>query len=112
MATFVIVGATGDLAQRMLLPALFRLWSDGAISRDFAVLGVSRRPWTDDDLRRFAREGVARTGEPDSDAWAGFAERLHFASGDTTRPEGCVFLADALRGVEERHETGGNRFFY
>ena len=112
MATFVIVGATGDLAQRMLLPALFRLWTDGAIGRDFAVLGVSRRPWTDDDLRRFAREGVARTGEPDSDAWAGFAERLHFASGDTTRPEACVFLADALRGVEERHETGGNRLFY
>src|SRR3970282_143682 len=58
MATFVIVGATGDLAQRMLLPALFRLWSDGALSRDFGVLGVARRPWNDDDLRRVARAGA------------------------------------------------------
>jgi len=112
MATFVIVGATGDLAQRMLLPALFRLWSDGAISRDFAVLGVSRRPWTDDDLRRFARDGVARTGEPEGQAWAAFAPRLHFASGDTTTPESCGFLTEALRDVEERHHTGGNRLFY
>src|SRR3990170_1669456 len=112
MATFVIVGATGDLAQRMLLPALFRLWSDGAISRDFAVLGVSRRPWSDDDLRRFAREGVARTGEPDAQAWAGFAQRLHFASGDTTTPESCAFLAEALHDVETRHHPGGDRLFY
>ena len=112
MGTFVIVGATGDLAQRMLLPALFRLWSDGAVSPDFAVLGVSRRPWSDDDLRRFAREGVALTGEPDAQAWAGFAQRLHFASGDSTTPEACAFLAEALRDVEERHHTGGNRLFY
>lgn len=112
MPTFVIIGATGDLSQRMLLPALFRLWSDGAISRDFAILGVSRRPWTDDDLRRFAREGIARAGEPDGGAWAEFAQRLHFARGDTTTAEACAFLAEALRGVEEAHQTGGDRLFY
>jgi len=112
MATFVIVGATGDLAHRMLLPALFRLWSDGAISRDFAVLGVSRRPWSDDDLRRFARDGVARTAEPDAQAWAEFAQRLHFVSCDSTTPDACASLAEALRDVEERHRTGGNRLFY
>ena len=112
MATFVIVGATGDLAHRMLLPALFRLWSDGAISRDFAVLGVSRRAWRDDDFRRFAREGVARTGAPETHAWDAFAERLHFASGDPTTSEACAFLATALKEAEARHATGGNRLFY
>lgn len=112
MATFVIVGATGDLAQRMLLPALFRLWSDGAISRDFAVLGVSRRGWSDGDFQRFTREGIARAGEPDAEAWAGFAERLHFVSGDPTTPEACAFLAEALYRVENHHHTGGNRLFY
>jgi glucose-6-phosphate 1-dehydrogenase len=112
MSTFVIVGASGDLSQRMLLPALFRLWSDGAIQRDFAVLGISRRAWTDEDLRRFALEGVARTGEPESQAWAGFAQRLHFVSGDPTTREACVLLSDALRSVEARHHTGGNRLFY
>src|SRR4030088_854194 len=54
----VIFGASGDLTHRKLIPALFDLFQGGLISKNFAVLGFSRSPLTDDDFRRTAREGI------------------------------------------------------
>jgi len=108
---FVIIGATGDLAQRLLLPALFHLHADGLLPDDFAVVGFSRRGWSDDDFRAFAREGLApdrRAGE----AWDRFAPHLYFISGDSTREDDLGTLGRALREIEARHRTGGNRLFY
>ena len=47
----VIFGATGDLAKRKLFPSIFRLYKANKLSEDFAVVGVARRPWTNDELR-------------------------------------------------------------
>src|SRR6266849_3161764 len=57
----VVIGATGDLSQRLLLPALYRLQSEGAVSPSLAVVGMSRRPMTHDQFRTFARDGVAQS---------------------------------------------------
>jgi glucose-6-phosphate 1-dehydrogenase len=56
--TLVIFGATGDLARRKLLPALYNLAHEGALPERFNLIGVSRRDQSDDDFRNQARESI------------------------------------------------------
>ena len=46
--TIVILGATGDLTSRKLLPALFDLYTDGSLPPRFVIMGCGRSAWTDD----------------------------------------------------------------
>src|SRR5690625_7161972 len=50
-AVMVIFGATGDLANRKLFPSIYRLYRNKKISDNFAVIGVARRPLTNEDFR-------------------------------------------------------------
>ena len=52
----VLFGATGDLAHRKLVPALFQLARGGNLPSECAIVGFARRDWTDDDLRCRVRE--------------------------------------------------------
>src|SRR4051812_24353103 len=56
---FVIFGATGDLAQRKLLPALYNLALRGLLPAQFAMIGFGRTELTNEAFRRFAHEAVA-----------------------------------------------------
>ena len=56
----VIFGASGDLAHRKLLPALYNLHVDGLLPAQSGVVGIGRREMTDDAYRDFAREGIDR----------------------------------------------------
>jgi glucose-6-phosphate 1-dehydrogenase len=76
--SLVIFGASGDLAHRKLVPALFALQQDDLLDDRTQIVGVSRREWTDDVLRAHFRKGVEEFGRvPVDDAsWARFAKRL------------------------------------
>jgi glucose-6-phosphate 1-dehydrogenase len=82
----VIFGITGDLAKKMTLKALYDLFENGTLR--VPVIGVGRTEWTDDDLRKHAREAVearfeARgTGEIDEDVFKKFADNLTYVQGD------------------------------
>src|SRR5881227_1828180 len=54
----VIFGATGDLARRKLLPALYNLAHEGALPERFELIGVARKP--DEDFAEMARESIER----------------------------------------------------
>src|SRR3982074_694280 len=58
--TIVIFGGAGDLAHRKLLPALYNLHVEGLLPVPFAVVGIGRKPMTDDAYRDWAREGIDR----------------------------------------------------
>ena len=83
--TLVILGATGDLTQRLLMPALYRLHRQG-LTRDLRILGYAMEPWScarfqshiDKALRAFA-EGF------DARAAAGFVKQLDYAA-----PSACA----------------------
>jgi glucose-6-phosphate 1-dehydrogenase len=83
----VVVGATGDLAHRKLLPALYNLSVEQLLPRHGVIVGTAPFDWNDDRFREYARDGVAkfsRTGIDES-AFAVFAQRLRFvplAGGD------------------------------
>ena len=53
--TFVVLGVTGDLMTKKIAPALFNLHEKGLLPAQFRLIGVSRRDWTDDDLKRHIR---------------------------------------------------------
>jgi glucose-6-phosphate 1-dehydrogenase len=83
-AIFVVFGASGDLAHRKIIPALFDLKADGWLPPAFEVLGADLADTDDEGFRQRGRHGVdqhARHKDPD-DAWADFAPHLHYLQGD------------------------------
>ncbi|MBA2751322.1 MAG: glucose-6-phosphate dehydrogenase, partial [Actinobacteria bacterium] len=56
--TLTIFGATGDLAKRKLLPALYNLAHEGALPERFNLIGCSRTEYSDDEFRELAKESI------------------------------------------------------
>jgi glucose-6-phosphate 1-dehydrogenase len=80
----VIFGGAGDLAQRKLLPALYNLRVDGLLPAPFAVVGIGRKPFDDQQYRDFARSGIEKFSRRplDTSTWETFARAVHFVRGD------------------------------
>src|SRR3982751_3673781 len=57
--TMVIFGASGDLAKRKLLPAIYNLAHEGALPEQFNLIGVSRGEMSDEDFQQEARKAIA-----------------------------------------------------
>src|SRR5437868_6961263 len=110
----VIFGASGDLTHRKLIPALFDLFQAGLLSKNFAVLGFSRSPLTNEDFRRTAREGMESftSASPNDKKWEEFAAGLHYMSGQFDDPASYQTLHDRLEKIDAAHGTQGNRLFY
>jgi glucose-6-phosphate 1-dehydrogenase len=99
----VIFGASGDLTQRKLVPALFELDCQGRLPRGLCVLGVSRTPMSDDEFRAKMRESSARfakvAGGFSEDRWAPFARRLHYLAEDAAQPAAFGRIADRIMAL-------------
>jgi glucose-6-phosphate 1-dehydrogenase len=110
----VIFGATGDLTKRKLIPALYNLASTRLLSREFAVVGMGRTPWTTEEFRRRMSDDVRAfaTQEIDPALWDDFVGRLYFLSGDLQDRDTYQRLQQLLAEVDARHGTRGNYFFY
>src|SRR3712207_5364570 len=80
--TLVIFGATGDLAQRKLLPAIYSLAHEGALPERFNLIGVSRSEMSDDDYREMAREAVSKYSrrETDGQVLDSLLERIRYVA--------------------------------
>src|SRR5438105_6066085 len=80
--SLVIFGATGDLAHRKLLPALYNLAHEGALPERFNLIGAARREQSDDDFRDMARESIESNSrrEPDAKVLDGLLERMHYVA--------------------------------
>jgi glucose-6-phosphate 1-dehydrogenase len=114
-AVVAIFGASGDLTRRKLVPALYALAVEERLPPGLAVLGVARRPLSDEAFRREMREAVAlhgQTGPPDQTRWAAFAERLFYHRLDFTDTAAYAGLAARLGELDARAGTRGNGLFY
>jgi glucose-6-phosphate 1-dehydrogenase len=106
----VLFGATGDLARRKLLPGMLHLTAAGLMPERFRVVGVSRRPLSDEDFRERARAAVEEFGsEPASgEDWERFAGSLSAASiGD-----GFGALGSAISRAREELGDGARLLHY
>ncbi len=110
----LLFGATGDLTRRKLLPALFQLHLRGQLPQHFAVLGASRQPLSNEQFRTLMRQAcIAFCPAPPDDAqWNAFAEYLYYEAGHFSDPTLFQRLNMALRDIDHRHHTRGNRLFY
>ncbi|MCY4082391.1 MAG: glucose-6-phosphate dehydrogenase [Caldilineaceae bacterium] len=113
-ALMVIFGASGDLANRKLLPAIYRLSQQRLLPPNFIILGYARSPLSDDEMRQRARTSML--GNPEVEFqnadWEAFASRLFYISGEYDDSEGFLRLSERIATLEEQWSIGGNRLFY
>jgi glucose-6-phosphate 1-dehydrogenase len=102
----VILGASGDLTSRKLVPALLRNHVEGAFPRDVQVVGVSRAPKTSEAWRAELGESVPPDLRP---AWQELAADMHWLSADAATPEGIATLQRELGELVERKPSGCHR---
>ena len=96
----VVFGATGDLAQRKLLPALFHRDLQGQLPPGARIIGSSRRAMTNDEFHKFAQAAIeAHVPEADRPAgtMAGFLERLTYVAAEASQETGWLDLEKALQ---------------
>ena len=101
--SIVLMGGTGDLAQRMLLPSLYFLDTDGFLSAGFRIVATARAEMSRPDFIELVRKAVAARAEPagiDPEVWARFEARLDYVAADATQPEGVAALGKALQGAQ------------
>lgn len=110
----VIFGASGDLTQRKLVPALYQLKREGRLPPEMTIVGVARREWSDDYFREQMREGVEQfsDGIQNEALWKDFAEGLYYCPGNMDEPESYQKLKTLLESLDGRRGTRGNRVFY
>jgi glucose-6-phosphate 1-dehydrogenase len=110
----VIFGASGDLTQRKLLPALYHLHVEGLLPARWAVVGYARTELSDDEFREQARAAVEKHGrtKPRDEPWEEFARGLHYVPGDFANEGDMAALREHLERVDRDRGTEGRRFFY
>ena len=97
--TLLLFGATGDLAQRMLLPSLFALHADRLLPPDLAILGTARGDLSNEGFRNLAEAALEKYSPADrrrSGSSAEFLRRLRFVTLDASRPESFGRLSKSL----------------
>jgi glucose-6-phosphate 1-dehydrogenase len=105
--TIVIFGASGDLTQHKLIPALFQLFGKGRLPAETEIVGVARSPLSDEQFRaRMAPEKKAANGR----SWGEFAQRLHYVSGDAAAAGGLESLQSWLRRA--KRDRDGDRLYH
>lgn len=110
----VIFGASGDLTQRKLVPALYQMMRERRMPREFTLVGVARREWSHDFFREHMREGVEEFGSGLGSEllWEEFAKGLFYCPGDIDNPDSYQKLKAFLAELDEQRGTRGNRVFY
>jgi glucose-6-phosphate 1-dehydrogenase len=110
----VILGASGDLTQRKLVPALFRLACAGCMSRHFSVIGVGRTRLTDAEFRARMKDGASTSkeiGEFTEAEWRDFEARLEYLVGALDEKETYRRIAERLQALNASGASN-NRLFY
>jgi glucose-6-phosphate 1-dehydrogenase len=112
--TLVIFGATGDLAKRKLLPALYNLAHDGALPERFHLVGVSRKEKEHDDYRTECEEAIRRFSRrpPDDEVLAALLANVKYVPGTFDEDSVYAELGKIMNGFEAAAGVPLNRAFY
>jgi len=111
----VVFGASGDLTQRKLAPALHTLAVEKRLPPATQIIGFARSEMNDDDFRQRLRRSVSEFALPkprDAATWGAFAGRLHYHRGQYDDPSSYATLRQRLEALDRQCNLGGNRIFY
>ena len=110
----IIFGASGDLARRKLIPALFDLYRLKTLPQPFCVLGAGRTSIDDLEFRQRVEESILEFSDPKPTSLGEvkeFCRFFHFQSMDLNK-DGFLKLKDRLNLLESQTNIGGNYIFY
>ena len=112
--TLVIFGGSGDLAKRRLIPALYNLLLDGLLPSGYVVIGLGRKPLSDDEFRASLRQGIIAHSRQAlvEDRWQAFAGRIFYVAGSNDDPATYASLKARAEELERRFHLPGHRIFY
>jgi glucose-6-phosphate 1-dehydrogenase len=112
--TLVIFGATGDLAHRKLLPALYNLAHEGALPERFKLIGIARREKGKEDFRGEARQSILGHSrrEPDEEVLDGLLDHVYYIPANFDDPDGYAALAEKLDKLDADAGQPLNRDYY
>jgi glucose-6-phosphate 1-dehydrogenase len=97
----VIIGASGDLTSRKILPALFNLYLCGALPGTFVIIGCARTSLTDQEFRDKMKEAVSGSEDFDQSKWDRFSSCLRYRAIDYNDLSSFRALADYLSNPSE-----------
>lgn len=114
-SALVIFGASGDLTQRKLIPALYSLAHDGLLPAGQTIIGFARPEYTDEAFRMAMREACdkhARTKPVEDAIWENFAKGLFYVQGEFGDAAAYERLRKKLEETDRTRGTGGRRLYY
>ena len=113
--TVVLFGASGDLAKRKVIPAMFDLAQHDSLGERYAIVGFARTPMTDDSFRATIGEAaktISEVGPIEPAKWNEFASNLYYSAGEYGGQNFYARLAERLDQIDAEKKLGGNRLFY
>ncbi len=110
---FVVLGVTGDLTAKKIAPALFNLFEANRLPPKFEFVGVSRRDWTDEDLRNHLR-AILHVKAPNAPEHSidSFLKLATYGKVRFDEPGDYAELSEKLRGIDDRWGVCTNKLFY
>jgi glucose-6-phosphate 1-dehydrogenase len=111
----ILFGASGDLAKRKVVPAMYDLAQNNSLGERYAILGFARTAMTDESFRSTLGEAaktISEVGPIDPAKWGEFASNLHYSPGDYADQNSYAQLAKRLAEIDAEKKLGGNRLFY
>jgi glucose-6-phosphate 1-dehydrogenase len=112
--SFVIFGVTGDLAHRLVIPALYNLAATDLLPENFCVVGIARTAMSDEELRDSLMKGLRQfaTRTVDDAIALRLLQCVTCLVGDPDKPDSFDEMRKELEKQEAARATGGNRLFY
>ncbi len=107
-AALVVIGASGDLTSRKLMPAIAQLHAGGFLPAGFTLIGCGRTEMSDADFQAKVLEAAPKGGK----GWDKLVARFRYVTGEYHHETTYIALSQALRDADEKRGTSGNRVFY
>ncbi len=109
--TLVIFGASGDLTERKLVPAIERLAAYGRLPKEIALVGIARTAMSDADFEARCRKAAERAEGVDA-TWDELVSSVRYISGGYDDPATYAALSDVLAECDRDRGAQGNRVYY
>jgi glucose-6-phosphate 1-dehydrogenase len=111
----ILFGASGDLAKRKVIPAMYDLAQHNSLGERYAIIGFARTPMTDETFRTTIGEAaktISEVGPIDPAKWNDFSSNLYYSAGEYGDLNSYAQLAKRLAEIDAEKKLGGNRLFY
>ncbi len=108
----VIFGASGDLAHRELIPALFALRAHKLVSEPWAVIGFDLKQYDDASFRKEMEQAEKTYGNYDEKGWSEFAAHLYYVQGDFADDQSFKRLVDRINEIRKKESIPDNLLFH